>query len=101
MCGMNAFEHGDGMADDSLSGFVEGTATNLGVPAVTVGMWADGRELYACHGVTSVDNPLPVDQDTFFVLGSVSKTFTAAALIRLVAEGQVELAAPVCPRASA
>jgi len=58
-------------------------------------VWADGREVYACHGVTSVDNPLPVDRDTLFVLGSVTKTYTATALMRLVAEGRVELEAPV------
>ena len=50
---------------------------------------------YACHGVTSIENPLPVDQDTLFVLGSVTKTFTATAMMRLVAEGKVELDAPV------
>lgn len=53
------------------------------------------REVYACHGVTSVDNPLPVDWDTLYVLGSVTKTYTATALMRLVAEGRVELDAPV------
>ena len=58
-------------------------------------MWADGRQVYACHGVTSIDNPLPVDQDTLFVLGSVTKTYTATALMRLVAESRVELKAPV------
>jgi CubicO group peptidase (beta-lactamase class C family) len=45
--------------------------------------------------VTSLDNPLPVDPDTLFVLGSVTKTFTATALLRLVADGRVELEAPV------
>ncbi len=61
-----------------------------------MGVWADDdREAYACHGVTSVDNPLPVDADTLFVLGSVTKTFTATTLMRLVAEGRVELDAPV------
>ena len=58
-------------------------------------MWADGREVYACHGVTSVDNPLPVDRDTLFLLGSITKTYTATALMRLVADGRVALDAPV------
>lgn len=44
--------------------------------------------------MTSVDNPLPVDPDTLYVLGSVTKTQTATALMRLVASGQVELEAP-------
>jgi CubicO group peptidase (beta-lactamase class C family) len=83
------------MTYDSLSAFVEATATQFGIPGVAAGVWADGRETYACHGVTSVENPLPVDSDTLFTLGSVTKTFTATTLMRLVAEGKVELNAPV------
>lgn len=78
-----------------LSDCVEATATEYGVPGVAVGVWSNGKEEYACHGVTSVDNPLPVDRDTLFLLGSVSKTYTATALMCLVADGRVELAAPV------
>ena len=45
--------------------------------------------------MTSVDNPLPVDRDTLYVLGSVTKTYTATALMHLAAAGQAELDAPV------
>jgi len=78
-----------------LSDFVETTASRLGLPGVAVGVWSDGAESYACHGVTSIDNPLPVDQHTLFAVGSVTKTFTATALLRLVAEGRIALDAPV------
>jgi CubicO group peptidase (beta-lactamase class C family) len=83
------------MSHDTLSDLVEATAAKFGIPGVAVGVWANGQEIYACHGVTSVDNPLPVDRDTLYVLGSVTKTYTATALMRLVAEGRVELDAPV------
>ncbi|MGW5750572.1 serine hydrolase domain-containing protein [Nocardia rhamnosiphila] len=78
-----------------LAAFVAAAATELGVPGVAVGVSTAGREYFACHGVTSVDHPLPVDRDTGFVIGSVSKTFTATALLRLVDQGLVELDAPV------
>ncbi|MEV6257710.1 serine hydrolase domain-containing protein [Nocardia sp. NPDC051911] len=78
-----------------LAEFVAASAGTLGVPGVAVGVTVGGREDFACHGVTSVVNPLPVDRDTMFVVGSVSKTYTATALLRLVAEGRVELDAPV------
>lgn len=81
--------------DKELAEFVSAAAVELGVPGVAVGIWADGREHIVCHGVTSVRNPLPVDRDTGFVIGSVSKTFTATALMRLVDQGLVELDAPV------
>jgi len=83
------------MSHHMLSDLVEATVTTFGIPGVAVGVWVDGREMYACHGVTSIDNPLPVDQDTLYVLGSVTKTYTATALMRLVAEGRVALDAPV------
>lgn len=83
------------MSQASLSDFVETNAAKFKVPGAAVGIWADGNESYACHGVTSVDNPVPVDRGTLYVLGSVTKTYTATALICLVADGRVELQAPV------
>src|SRR6266699_906626 len=78
-----------------LSDFVETTYKKFNIPGMAGGVFADGQEIYACHGVTSLDNSLPVDQDTLFLVASVTKTFTATTLMRLVAEGKVELNAPV------
>lgn len=83
------------MSTDALTDFVEAKASELGIPGVAVGVWVEGREVHACRGVTSVENPLPVDPATMYVLGSVTKAYTATALIRLVAEGRVGLDAPV------
>ena len=79
----------------TLAEFVKTHAQEFGIPGVAVGVWAEGREQYACHGVTSIENPLPVDPDTLFLLASVTKTYTATALMRLVAEGRVDLHARV------
>lgn len=70
-------------------------ADELCVPGVAAGVLHRGEELYAFHGVTSVDNPLPVDQSTLFQFGSTGKTFTGTAVMRLVERGDVDLAAPV------
>jgi CubicO group peptidase (beta-lactamase class C family) len=83
------------MPAQTLSDFVNSSAQKYAIPGVAVGVWADGHEMFACHGVTSLDNPLPVDPNTLFVLGSVTKTYTATALMCLVAQGLVELQAPV------
>jgi CubicO group peptidase (beta-lactamase class C family) len=90
-----AAEEGNAMSQDTLAEFVEAAATRFGLPGVAAGVWVNGQEIYACHGVTSVENPLPVDQNTLYLLGSITKTYTATALMRLVAEGRVELEAPV------
>ncbi|MEQ4722941.1 serine hydrolase domain-containing protein [Nonomuraea sp. B19D2] len=83
------------MSQEKLSEFVEVTAREFDIPGVAVGVLAGGQEFFASHGMTSLDNPLPVDDKTLFHLASVTKTFTATALMRLVAAGKVELDAPV------
>jgi CubicO group peptidase (beta-lactamase class C family) len=70
-------------------------APRLGVPGVAVGIYANGREDYVLYGVTSVDNPLPVDAGTLFQIGSTTKTFTATLMMMLVEQGRVDLDAPV------
>jgi CubicO group peptidase (beta-lactamase class C family) len=83
------------MRHETLSAFVAAAAEQVRMPGVAVGVWANGHQVFACHGVTSLENPLPVTPDTAFLLGSVTKTYTATALMCLVADGQVDLAAPV------
>jgi CubicO group peptidase (beta-lactamase class C family) len=70
-------------------------ATELEVPGVSAGVLVAGEEETAFHGVTSVENPLPVDATTLFQFGSTGKTFTATAIMRLVEQGLVDLQAPV------
>ncbi|MFC9279166.1 serine hydrolase domain-containing protein [Streptomyces collinus] len=83
------------MVQVKLAEFVKARATELGVPGAAAGVLLDGQEIHVSHGVTSLGSPLPVDENTLFPLASVSKTFTATALMRLVAEGKVDLDAPV------
>jgi CubicO group peptidase (beta-lactamase class C family) len=81
--------------DRELQNVVRQGAERLGIPGVAVGVFADGEERYAVHGVTSVENPLPVDEHTLVQIGSTGKTFTATAIMRLVADGKVDLLASV------
>jgi len=83
------------VTDEALTEALSSMATELEVPGVAVGVFADGQERYAFHGVTSVENPLPVDETTLFQFGSTGKTFTATAMMRLVEAGDVDLDAPV------
>ncbi|HZU73029.1 MAG TPA: serine hydrolase domain-containing protein [Acidimicrobiales bacterium] len=83
------------MQDQALSEQLNAIATELEVPGVSVGVFADGEERYAYHGVTSTENPLPVDETTIAQFGSTGKTYTATAMMRLVEAGKVELDAPV------
>ena len=82
-------------AHKALGQFVAEQADRFKIPGVAVAVLADGSEHYACHGITSTENPLPVDRDTLFVTGSITKTFTATAIMRLVSERVIALDAPV------
>ena len=70
-------------------------ADEFDVPGVAAGVWHAGKTSFACHGVTSIENPLPIDVHTLFQAGSIGKTFTATALLILAEAGRVELDAPV------
>ncbi len=73
---------------------IEAAMTRYHVPGVAVGIHWQGREHVRGFGVTNADHPLPVDADTLFRIGSTTKTFTATAVMRLVEQGKVDLAAP-------
>lgn len=78
-----------------LVGRVAQLMAELGVPGVALGILHAGREYVAGLGVTSLENPLPVTADTLFQVGSITKTFTGTALMRLVEAGKVGLEDPV------
>ena len=67
----------------------------LKVPGVSAGVLIGGDEHYAFHGVTSVENPLPVDGETLFQFGSTGKTFTSTAIMVLVEQGKASLSEKV------
>jgi CubicO group peptidase (beta-lactamase class C family) len=67
----------------------------LGVPGVAIGLHANGQEDYLFHGVTSIENPLAVDAETLFQIGSTTKTYTATVIMMLVEQGKLDLDAPV------
>lgn len=83
------------MDERTLRDKVSELASELDVTGVSVGVYHQGSEQYAYHGVTSVENPLEVDEATLFQFGSTGKTYTATAMMRLVERGEVELDAPV------
>src|SRR5438105_1651274 len=75
--------------------YFEAEVARRHVPGVALGLLLDDVEHTAGFGVTNLDNPLPVDEDTLFQVGSITKTFTATAVMRLVDEGRLDLDRPV------
>ena len=63
-------------------------------PAVglAVGVVRDGAlESFSGHGVADIESATPVTEDTVFRIGSITKTFTAVAVMQLVEQGLIDL----------
>ncbi|MBC7897114.1 MAG: beta-lactamase family protein [Cytophagaceae bacterium] len=80
---------------DALVALAEAKMKEFGVPGVALGIVHDGTVTIRGIGVTNVEDPLPVTAHTVFPIASISKTFTATAMMRLVEQGKVDLRAPV------
>ena len=79
----------------ALDPWIRAEMERLHVPGLALGILDGEREHTACFGVTNLENPLAVDPDTLFQIGSISKTVTATAMMRLADSGSVALDAPV------
>ena len=79
-----------------LSQIVGRAMKTTGVPGVAVGIFYKGEIVTASFGVTNVNHPLPVTEETLFQIGSIAKTFTCLAIMRLVEMGKLNLDTTVC-----
>ena len=80
---------------DQLAAEVEAACNNAGIPGAVTGVYFQGEVVAHGFGVTNLDHPLPVTEDTFFQIGSITKTYTAAALLSLSSDGLIDLDARV------
>lgn len=75
---------------------------SVGVPGMAVAVARGGQVVWgAGHGLANAEDSIPATPTTVFGIGSVSKPLTAAALMRLVERGTIDLDAPVQRYASA
>jgi len=78
-----------------LIALAESVMKRFQVPGLAIGLSLDGAERLRGFGVTSIENPLPVDADTVFVAGSLTKPVVATAAMSLVGDGRLDLDSPV------
>ena len=79
----------------ALMSLAEEKMKAYGVPGVSIGIVHDGIVEIRGIGVTNLEDPLPITAHTVFPIASISKTFAATAMMRLVEQGKVDLRAPV------
>jgi CubicO group peptidase (beta-lactamase class C family) len=65
------------------------------VPGLSLGILYNGSLASTAFGVTNIEHPLEVNDQTLFQIGSISKTFVSTAVMRLVEMGELSLNAPI------
>ena len=80
---------------ETLAAFAEAKLREYRVPGLALGIIDNGRVTTRGLGITNVEDPLPVTDHTVFPIASISKTFAATAVMRLVEQRKLDLKAPV------
>jgi len=67
------------------------------VPGLVIGIFKDGKAFFAQgYGTANLAFNIPINVEMRFRIGSISKSFTAAAILRLVEEGKLRLNEKIC-----
>jgi CubicO group peptidase (beta-lactamase class C family) len=76
----------------SIDDFVSRSMTRHHIPGASIAVVKDGKPiLINSYGLANVELRVPTTQDTVYQLASVTKTYTAAAIMNLVKEGKFSL----------
>lgn len=87
---------GQGRDFGELEQVVRAELLEKNVPGAAVAIMSGDRIIFAKgFGVSNVETNAPVTPDTLFQIGSITKTFTAVAVLTLAEEGKLKLDAPV------
>jgi CubicO group peptidase (beta-lactamase class C family) len=79
----------------AFSEYVESRMAQDRIPGLTIGFLKDGFSWAQGYGFADLENRVPAGPDSAYRLASVSKTFTALAVLQLVEQGKIDLEAEV------
>jgi len=80
---------------DTLQRRLDRLRVRDGIPGVSVAiLFPDGTTWLGTSGLANIKTGEEVQPDTAFAVASISKTFTAALILRLAQEGRIDLAGP-------
>jgi len=87
----------DACANDSIEAKVGGLAIQKHIPGIAVAVAREGRVIYSFgYGRANLEDDVPVSPEhSRFRVGSISKAFTAFALVNLADRGQLDLDVPI------
>ena len=77
-----------------IAGNVDGILNRWPAVGLAVGVVRAGALKFSGHGVANIESAIPVTEKTVFRIGSITKTFTAVAVMQLSEQGLIDLDAP-------
>lgn len=81
---------------DAIDAYLTAAIKEKGFVGLSVAIMRDGKIVFARgYGQRSLEKNLPVDADTSFAIGSVTKQFTCACILLLAEEGKLSLDDPI------
>src|SRR5712692_320537 len=76
----------------SIDKAVNEILTRTGAPSASIAVVRDGKIVYThAYGVANLETKLPASTEMRYSIGSISKQFTAAAILMLAEEGKLSL----------
>ena len=61
------------------------------IPGAAVALVHEGRVIFSrCYGYADTEKKVPITEDTYFMVGSLTKSFTALAVLKLIEEGKID-----------
>ena len=61
------------------------------IPGAAVALVHEGRVIFSrCYGYADTGKKVPITEDTYFMVGSLTKSFTALAVLKLIEQGKID-----------
>ncbi len=75
-----------------LDSFIRNLMGEKAIPGVSIGIIQEGKTFYTQgYGYRDLENGLPMTPDTLLGIGSITKSFTAFAIVKLIEENKLAL----------
>ena len=86
------FEKGDfSGAVTALDTIIRNNLKQHRIPGATVALVHEGKVIFSkCYGYADTKKKAPITEDTYFMVGSVTKPFTALAILKLIEQGRID-----------
>lgn len=85
----------DSATVDKLDAAITAAVSAARIPGVMVGVWSPQGDYVKAFGVADTATGAPMRDDFYSRIGSITKTFTATAVLQLVERGDVRLDEPI------